>query len=331
MLKPNLMLLPGSFPTALILLLLCVICWGSWTNSYRLARKWPLELYQFDWAIGVILTSVLAVATAGMLFGRPNLLDDLHVASTGSLLCCLIAGVTLNLGNFLLMAGIVRVGMTIAFPIAVGFSLVAGTLLSYWIRPLGNPVLLAAGVAVVLCAVVTNSFAHRSAGPAKAAAPRGGIAMCFASGILFSVTGALIAKALAPPLAVAPYGAILFYAIGIFLTAPFLLLYLLRWPISGAPLAVRDYWSGSARNHASGILGGAVWGAGMILDLVAAGIAGMAVAGAIGQANPLIAAVWGIFVWKEFRGASSRTRFLLTLMLVLYTAGLVLLALSLEA
>jgi glucose uptake protein len=66
----------------------------------------------------------------------------------------------------------------------------------------------------------------------------------------------------------------------------------------------------------------------MVLTFLAASFAGMALAGAVSQANPLVAALWGIFVWKEFRGAPRRTLRLLALMIALYGAGLLLLALS---
>jgi glucose uptake protein len=55
---------------------------------------------------------------------------------------------------------------------------------------------------------------------------------------------------------------------------------------------------------------------------------GTALAYAIGQSNPLVAALWGVFVWKEFRGAPRRSQILVGAMFALYVGGLLLLTLS---
>lgn len=326
------MILPTTFPVALAMMLATMVCWGSWTNTSRLARKWRIEFYHCDFTIGVFLAGALAVLTGGMLFRSPDFLDNLRSADGIAVACAAIGGASLCLGDFLLMAGIARVGMTVAFPVSVGFALVVSTVLSYLIQPLGDAVLLGAGVALVFCAVLTNSLAYRSTGATrKAGAPRGGLAMCFAAGVLFSISGPLVAKALAPPRPVSPYGAALLYASGCLAAVVPLMLYLTRRPLGGVPLLWKQYRAGSVREHAAGFLGGTIWGAGMVFNFLSAGLAGMAVAGAVGQANPLVAAIWGIFVWREFRGAAGRTLALLALMIALYSAGLVLLGFSFRA
>jgi galactose mutarotase-like enzyme len=67
-----------------------------------------------------------------------------------------------------------------------------------------------------------------------------------------------------------------------------------------------------------------------VLTFVAAGFVGMALAGAIGQANSLVAAIWGVFVWREFSGASRRSKVWLTLMFLFYVSGIVSIAFSHE-
>lgn len=325
------MLLPETFPAALAMMLISMVCWGSWTNTSRLARRWRIEFFHCDYAIGVMLAAVVAALTAGTLFGSPDFFDDLRAAGGDAMAWAAAGGACLNIGNFLLMAGIARVGMTVAFPVAVGFALVVGTVLSYLVHPKGDPALLFAGVALVFLAVLANSLVYRSTGTAAKAHGAGGLAMCFAAGVLFSLCGPMVAKALTAPRPLAPYGASVLYAAGSLLVTGPLLAYLLRRPIEAGPLALSGYLGGSARNHFAGLAGGIVWGAGMVLNFIAAGLAGMAVSGAVGQANPLVAAAWGIFVWREFRGAAPRTHALLALMIALYTAGLVLLSSSFEA
>jgi glucose uptake protein len=55
---------------------------------------------------------------------------------------------------------------------------------------------------------------------------------------------------------------------------------------------------------------------------------GTALAYAIGQSNPLVAALWGVFIWKEFRGAPKKSEMLVGAMFLLYLTGLLLLTLS---
>ena len=304
------MLLPASFSAALVLMLLSMVCWGSWPNAYRLAPKRPLEFLHFDFSIGLLVAALVAVGvgTAGV---------DLRNADSIALVAAAAGGVVVNIGNYLLMAGVARVGLAIAFPVSVGSSLVVSALLSYLVHPLGDPVLLAAGVGLVFAAVMTNSLAYRCSGARSHGDSRGGLPMCFGAAVFFSVSGPLVAKALTTPRPLDPYGVSLVYAAGSMLAALVLVKVAVKRPWA-------NYVSGSARDHAAGLTGGVIWGCGMVLNFLAAGMVGMAVAGAIGQANPLVAALWGIFVWREFRGASRRVHLLLALMIVLYAAGLVL-------
>ena len=71
-----------------------------------------------------------------------------------------------------------------------------------------------------------------------------------------------------------------------------------------------------------GVLGGVIWGLGTALSYIAAGKAGTAISYALGQGAPMIAALWGIFIWKEFKGASRTTIWLLTFMFILFITGL---------
>ena len=307
------MLEAASFPVALAMMLGAMVCWGSWTNTYRLARAWPVGFFHADYALGVFLAGALAGAGS---------LDNLRAAGSDAWFYALSGGAALNIGNYLLMAAIPRVGMTVAFPVSVGFALVVSTVLSYLVTPLGDPLLLSGGVALVFCAVLTNSLVYRSAGAKSAGSGRGGLAMCFAAGVLFSICGPLVAKALAAPRPLRPAAAALLYGSGGLVAAVPLILFLVPRPL--------EYFRGSHRNHAAGVAGGAIWGAGMVMAFLAAGLVGMAISGAIGQANPLVAAAWGIFVWHEFRGARRRTHLLLALMIALYASGLALLALSFQ-
>ena len=77
-----------------------------------------------------------------------------------------------------------------------------------------------------------------------------------------------------------------------------------------------------------GILGGAIWMTALGLNVIASGVAGPAISYALGQGATLIAALWGVFVWREFRDASAGTNRLIALMFAAYTVGIVLIGRS---
>ena len=55
---------------------------------------------------------------------------------------------------------------------------------------------------------------------------------------------------------------------------------------------------------------------------------GPAISLAMGQCATLISVLWGLFVWKEFKGASKSVNWTLALMMLLFSGGLALLALA---
>ena len=77
-------------------------------------------------------------------------------------------------------------------------------------------------------------------------------------------------------------------------------------------------------------MGGAIWGLGMTFSLVAGTthFVGPAVSYAIGQGATMVSAIWGVFVWREFAGASASARRLLALMFALFLIGLALVAVA---
>jgi len=75
------------------------------------------------------------------------------------------------------------------------------------------------------------------------------------------------------------------------------------------------------KEHLTGILGGMIWCTGMTFSIIAAGKAGYAISYGLGQGATLVAALWGVFIWKEFKG-SKGTSGLLIAMFALFLAGL---------
>jgi glucose uptake protein len=82
--------------------------------------------------------------------------------------------------------------------------------------------------------------------------------------------------------------------------------------------------------HFWGVLGGMIWAVGTISNFVAsyAQMVGPAISYSLGQGATMVAAIWGVFVWKEFRGAGADTKRLLALMFLFFIAGLTCVALA---
>jgi glucose uptake protein len=72
----------------------------------------------------------------------------------------------------------------------------------------------------------------------------------------------------------------------------------------------------------AGVLRGIIWSLGMSFSIIASTAAGPALSYGLGQGATLVGALWGVFIWKEFRGAPPGTGWLLAAMFVLYLVGL---------
>jgi glucose uptake protein len=66
----------------------------------------------------------------------------------------------------------------------------------------------------------------------------------------------------------------------------------------------------------------------MAFSILASGEAGPAISYGLGQGATVIAALWGIFIWKEFRDAPKGTNVILNIMLVCFAIGLALIILA---
>jgi glucose uptake protein len=106
---------------------------------------------------------------------------------------------------------------------------------------------------------------------------------------------------------------------------------LMKMPLDGrAPASMSGYWSASGNWHLWGVVGGAIWCTGAIANFVAsqAHIVGPAVSYSIGQGATMISACWGVFVWREFTEAPSRSKIFLAWMFVLFLSGLTAIAVA---
>jgi glucose uptake protein len=322
------MYLPATYSTALLMMIITTICWGSWANSYKFTRGYRFELFYWDYIFGMVLFSIGLAFTMGSMgsSGQP-FLANLNSADASHWWYALIAGFIFNIANLLLVAGIDLTGLSVAFPIAIGIAIVEGVVLSYIIQPKGNPVLLAAGVALALAAIVFDAMAYKNLGSGGTAKVSGkGIVINIVSGLLMGGFAPFVTKALTGDNALTPYSIIVLFSLGSLLCCFVVNVYFMRHPLVGEPVNFSGFFAARGSDHALGLLGGVVWGIGGAFNFIAGGVVGVAISYAIGQASPMIAALWGVVVWKEFRGANTPARVFLALMFVFYILAVVCIA-----
>ena len=332
------MFIVNSYALAVVLCFVIMLCWGSWGNTQKLAAKsWRYELFYWDYVIGMVLFALLLAFTAGSIgeAGRP-FLADLKQASGASLLWLLLGGVIFNASNILLSASTSIAGLSVAFPLGVGLALVLGVVNNYRVAvqqgsKTGNLVLLALGVALVVCAIVCNGIAASRKGESgiSKADQKKGIILALIAGVVMSFFSSFVMRAMdtanfVTPEAgkVTPYTAIVIFTLGVLLSNFLFNTLVMRKPFVGEPVSYKQYFSGDAKTHLVGMLGGCIWCLGTALSYITAEKAGPAVSYALGQGAPMVAAIWGVFIWKEFKGAKKGVYGLLALMFCLFIAGL---------
>jgi glucose uptake protein len=323
---------PETYTTALVLMTITMLCWGSWANTMKLVPKWPFQLFYWDYVLGVILVTFLFGMTLGSTGGAgESFAADLGNTDSNAILYGLAGGIVFNVANLLLVAAIAIAGMAVAFPVGIGIALVVGVLLNYVIAPTGNPILLFGGVALVLAAIIVDAMAYKARGDDGTGQTSRGLKLSVACGILMGSFYPLVTKASEGPNGLGPYGVVFIFAIGVLLCAIPVNTYLMKKPITGdPPTSMSVYFSGGMKEHLSGVLGGMIWGTGMTLSLVAgtAALVGPAVSYAIGQGATMVSAVWGVFIWREFADAPQAAKKLLPMMFILFIAGLGLVAIA---
>lgn len=326
-----------SYSTAILFCIITMLCWGSWANTQKLASKtWRFELFYWDYVIGILLFSIISALTLGS-FGTEgrSFMADLKQADSSNIRSALLGGVIFNAANILLSAAIAIAGMAVAFPVAIGLALVLGVIINYSASAKGEPVILFAGVALVMIAILINAAAYRKKNTGDNKVSGKGILLSVVAGVLMSFFYRFIAASMdlenfaSPAIGkMTPYTAVFVFSVGIFLSNFLFNTILIKKPFIGKPTSYAEYFKGNFRTHLTGILGGLIWGLGNSFNLIAAGKAGPAISYGLGQGATLIAALWGVFVWKEFKNSPKGTSSLVSAMFLFFIVGLVLLVYS---
>ena len=323
-----------SYTVAVVLCVITMLCWGSWANTQKLASKrWRFELFYWDYVLGVLVMAFLFAFTMGSFGeGGRSFLADVPQANPSRILLALMGGAVFNIANILLVASIAVAGMSVAFPVGIGIALVEGVLINYVNDPKGNPILLFAGVALVVAAIIVDAVAYSRLPTENKKGAIRGLILAILCGLLMGLFYYLVAASMPEakpenfvnlePGLLSPYTAMVFFAIGMFVSQViFNAASIISWSTIPVP-PTPEYFRGRSRDHVWGIVGGMIWAIGMMLNVIAMGPAGPAISYGLGQGATMIAAFWGVFIWREFREAPPDTKLLLWLMFAGYILGL---------
>jgi glucose uptake protein len=341
------MILPTSHIASLILLVLCLICWGSWANTFNATgKKWRFELYYFDFAIGVVIAALICALTLGTLgWDGFSFMDDVRLAGKKQDLFAFVGGLIFNLGNMLLVGAISLVGLSVAFPAGLGVAMVIGGI---WSLVLGPPASLAfrlIGMLALVISVVMSALAYQAYARArllemiqtgKTKSTKKQISM---KGVVVACVGGLFLGSFYPLLQLSrdteaglgPYAGGFVFAMGILVSTFVFNLFFMNLPIAGKPVEMVEYFRAKAKLHGFGILGGIVWYLGALATFVVIRAEGAArvdpsMSYLLTDGGILLATVWGLILWKELSGTDTKINYQIVLMLVFMILGLGLLS-----
>lgn len=337
------MVLIHNYALAVFFFVVAMTCWGSWSNTQKLAAKnWRFELFYWDVVIGLLMFSLLMAFTLGSMGNEPGgrtFLEDLAHADGKSIAYSMLGGIIWNLGNLLLVAAIAVAGLAVGFPIGGGIAWLGGTILGFVIEIAtkgssnSNPVLLFSGMALAIAAIYLSMLSYKRLTAYQKKPSMKGIVLAVLAGLFiapfYTVTmyGMDPAFGLSGAGTLTPYSGAVFFALGAFLSTFIFNPIFMARPVEGAPVKMSQYFKGSLGSHFWGILGGCIWMLGMVVSFMASG-EGSTIAYALSNAAPVVAILWGVLVWKEFKGAPKGTNSLLAAMFILFLIGLVLITLS---
>ena len=326
------MYIVSNYPIAVFLCFITMLCWGSWANTQKLAQKsWRFELFYWDYVLGILLMALLFAFTLGSIGeGGRSFISDLRQAELSNLGNAFLGGVIFNAANILVVAAIAIAGMSVAFPVGIGIALVLGVLINYLATPKGDAFWLFTGVGLITFAILLDALAYKKKASQDQKVPTKGILLAVSGGILMALFYRFVASSMATDFInpevglLSPYTAVVIFSIGVLGSNFIFNTILMKRPVEGSPVLFKAYFSGTSKEHLTGIAGGVIWCIGMSFSIIASGKAGFAISYGLGQGATLVAALWGVFIWKEFEQVKGISG-LLTGMFSLFFVGIALL------
>jgi glucose uptake protein len=329
-------------------MILSLVCLGSWANFYKLAGKWRFELFCFDFALGLMVAVMILALTAGNLgFDGFNFRDDLMNSARRAWLFAFLGAVIFNFGNMLIIASFSVSGLALAFPVGFGVAFIVGSAMNYATGPGVSPPFLFGGCALLALAVILNCSAYSRLGvlkhekQARAGSARStrrpssiqGIILAIVGGIVMGCFSPLLGKAQNGELGLGPYSIMVIFALAVVFSTFVYNLFFMNLPVEGEPLEFSDYFHSSIRQHLTGLTGGGLWAIGATAALVVTTPKGdthlpQMTVDLLSKSAPVLATIFGLLVWREYRGGDLRVKVTAVLMLLVFAGGVAAISLA---
>lgn len=193
---------------------------------------------------------------------------------------------------------------------------------------MGDGLLLFGGVGLIAVAILLNANAYRILSSGKGSVSNKGLILSIVAGSLMGLFYRYVASSMFPDFSnpisgkLSPYTAVVFFSLGILLSNFIFNTILMKKPFVGTPVSYADYLRGNLKTHLTGILGGVIWCVGMSFSIIASDKAGPAISYGLGQGATMVAAFWGVYIWKEFKELPPSKNWLINLMFVCFIVGL---------
>lgn len=325
------MFIVQNYSLAIAFCVVTMLCWGSWGNTQKLASKtWRYEFFYWDYVIGVLLFSILSAFTLGSTGTEgQSFLPNLAQADCMNMGSAFLGGIVFNAANILLSAAIAICGMSVAFPVGIGLALVLGVLVNYFGSAKGEPMYIFIGVVFITIAIILNGLAYKKALVGSKKVSGKGILISITAGIIMAFFYRFVAASMdlgnfanPAPGKLTPYTAVFIFSLGVFASNFIFNTIAMKRPVEGEPVSISGYFKGNLSTHLVGILGGVIWCIGQSFSMIASEKAGAAISYGLGQGATLVSALWGILIWKEFKGAPKVSNQLNMGMFILFIIGL---------
>ncbi len=158
------MILPTTYLSTLLLVLISMLCLGSWANTQKKVGKWRYEFYFYDFALGALVLAAIAAFTFGTLDpAELTFQDNYLIATYRKMAWAVAAGFVVNLAMMMMGAGISVAGMSVAIPLTLGTAMVINGIWHFLLNPTPNPILLFGGLLLVIAAISFNALAYAAA------------------------------------------------------------------------------------------------------------------------------------------------------------------------
>lgn len=156
-----------STTVAVLLTVANFLCWGHWPVFAKFAQA-PTQPF------GLVMVAVQTLAACLFCLATPGFVEALVADSQhpGAVLTVFIGGAALAVGDFSAAAAVERLGIAVGGPVCFSCMLLTGAIGNFMLEGSAHPALFFSGVALCMCAVVSDSQSHphRSADSSLASA-----------------------------------------------------------------------------------------------------------------------------------------------------------------